>query len=253
MQVVLKRIKKTEFDTLKKKVLDKFNANHTIDLDETELDNNSEEVLIAGKQIILEYNMDEYNTIVDSQENTYLKLAKIGMLLHKDTKDKKGTPIPKNVLYEPSVWAYLSFKAFKDVIKKLRLDDDNKMNTDKIERYYFNVKSQKSRRGLIFLWSMIDLLGSENDEEVSTVAFHFIDPVKAVYERAMSKNPAVLKAFVEAIIKNNKDPRIKNKKLKLSIPNNVSCFARINLLDAYQYDELVVTIANQMRNVLEVI
>lgn len=252
MRVILKRIKKADFDELKKKVLNNFETNHTIELDICDLENKSEDVIVAGKQISLDYNVGEYEAIVDGDEATYQKLAKIGMLLHRDTRDANGTAIPKNILYEPSVWAYLSFKVFKDVVKKLRLEDDDKMTTDKIERYYFNVKNQISRRGLLFLWIMIDRLDSEGDEEVSTVAFHFIDPVKAIFERTMSRNPAVLKAFVQAIINNDKDPRIKNKKFKLCIPNNVSCYARINMLDAYNYDDLVETMTIQMKNVLDV-
>ena len=157
-------------------------------------------------------------------------------------------------MYEKEIWAYLSFKVFSDIVKKLRLEDDDKISVDKIKRFYFNIGNggSKSRTGLLFIWSMIDMLDSEENYEVSKVAFHFIDPVKAIYERAMSRNPIVLKAFVDAIIKNECDARIKNKVYKTKVPKNISCFARISMLDAYDYNELVDTIACQIKEVLQI-
>ena len=98
---------------------------------------------------------------------------------------------------------------------------------------------------------MIDMLDSEEDEKMSITAFHFIDPVRAIYERTMSRNPIVLKAYVQAIINNDCDPRIKNNKYRLKVPNNISCFARMNILDAYDYGELVNVITVQIKDVLQ--
>lgn len=250
MNVVLKRIRRTSFDNVKKIVLENFNSTHSIELDGDILEKNSENVLVTGKTITISYSLEKYVEIVNSNMKTYEKLAEIGMLLHSETKDINGTSIPKNIFYEPEVWAYLSFKVFFDVVKSLRLDDDDKITEDKIERFFFNTKNKRSRTGLLFVWSMIDLLDSESNKQVSTVAFHFIDPVKAVYERAMSRNSIVLKAYVEAIINNDCDARIKNKKYKLKIPNNISCFARINILDAYGYEELVNVMTEQIKELL---
>ncbi len=256
MEVYLKRIKSVEFDGLIKKVLSHFEDTKKVYLSDEDLEMISENVIVGGKQIRLSYDVNEYMTIVDGDEQTYEKLTKIGMKLHKDSKDIDGTVIPTNVMYEKEVWTYLSFKVFAEVIKKLRLEDDNKMNSDKIQRYYFNVgnsSSKRSRTGLLFIWSMVHMLGSEDEEEITRTAFHFVDPVKAIYERTMSKNPIVLRAFVEAIIKNGCDPRIKNQKYKTKIPKNISCFARINVVDTYQYSNLVDTMAKQIKEVLQAV
>lgn len=255
MEVYLKRVKRTEFDELMKSVTHKFEQNRVIELSDERLESISENVTVNGKLIKFSYNIEEYLDIVNSELQTFEKLAKIGMKIHKESKDIEGTIIPTNVMYEKEVWTYLSFKVFSDVVKKLRLDDDDKMSVDKIERFYFNVgstNSKRSRTGLLFVWSMIDVLGSEEEEEISRIAFHFIDPVKAIYERAMSRNPIILRAFVEAIIKNGCDARIKNVKYKTKVPKNISCFARISILDAYEYRELVDTIALQIKEVLNV-
>ena len=249
MEIYLKRIKRTEFDGFMKNVVDRFENNRMIEISDEELEGVSENVVVNGKLIRFSYNVDEYMDIVNSELQTYEKLARVGTKLHKESKDLDGTTIPTNVMYEKEVWTYLSFKVFADVVKKLRLDDDDKMNVDKVERFYFNVKT-RSRTGLLFVWSMIDILNSENEEEISRVAFHFIDPVKAIYERAMARNPIILRAFVEAIIRNDCDGRIKNAKYKTKVPKNISCFARINILDAYEYNELVDTMAFQIKEVL---
>lgn len=249
MEIVLKRIKRTSFDDVKDKVLENYRNTHCLKLDEETLEKNSENIYVIGKTITIRYDLDKYKEIVNSDMNTYEKLARVGMLLHKETVDINGIDIPKKIFYESEVWSYLSYKVFFDVVKKLRLDDDSKISEDKIERFFFNTKT-RSRTGLLFVWSMIDLLCSENDEKVSIVAFHFIDPVKAVYERTMAKNPIVLQAYVEAIINNNCDNRIKNEKYRKKIPNNISCFARISILDAYRYEELVNIMTKQIKEVL---
>lgn len=249
MEIYLKRVKRTEFDELMKIVIDRFERTRAIEISDEELERVSGNVIVNGKLIRFSYNVDEYMDILNSELQTYEKLARVGMKLHKESKDLDGTMVPTNIMYEKEVWTYLSFKVFADVVKKLRLDDDNKMNADKVERFYFNVKT-RSRTGLLFVWSMVDALNSEDEEEISRIAFHFIDPVKAIYERTMSRNPIILRAFVEAIIKNGCDGRIKNAKYKTKVPKNISCFARISILDAYEYNELVDTMAFQIKEVL---
>lgn len=252
MELVLKRIKRKEFDDLMNLVIDRFESNGSIELSDEELEKVSENVLIGGKTIQFNYDIDEYSRLVNSDEFTYNKLAKIGMQLHKESKDVGGIKIPTNILYEKEVWTYISFKLFKDIILKLRLDDEDKITSKKIEQYFFNVRT-RSRTGLLFIWTMIDMLQSENEPNISEVAFHFVDPVKAIYERVISRNPIVLRAFVEAIIKNDCDPKIANNKYRLKVPKNVNCFARISMIDTYEYDELVEELARQIKNVLSIV
>ena len=256
MQIELKRIKKTEYDDLKKSVLDHFNSTKEIYLSEETLEKSSESVLVDGNKVWIEYSVCEYETVVNEDNPNYIKLAKLGMLLHRESKDISGKKIPESIWYEKEVWSYLSFKVFKDVLKKLKLEDDDKITPDRIERVYFNARSSSrsgmSRTGLLFLWSMIDILESEDDYDFSKTAFHFVDPVKAVYERDMSKNHIVLRAFVQAIINNNCDDRIKNKYNRTRVPNNISCMARMNVLDAYEYNELVRVLTDKVTELLSI-
>lgn len=251
MEVLLKRIKRSSFDEVKQDVINNYLANKVIDIDDDVLEKNSEEILINGKQIELCYSLEKYIEIVSSQDPKHIKNAQVGMLLHKETK-ATDLAIPKNVLYEKEVWAYLSLKVFKEIVYKLSFDDD-KVNEDKISRYYFNVASRTKidRTCLLHLWSLIDLLDSEDNEEMSLVAFHFIDPVRGILERTISYNPIVLKAYVQAIINNKCDPRIKNNQFRSAIPNNISCFSRVNILDAYGYDELVKELTQQIKDTLK--
>jgi len=255
MQVELKRIKTIDYDDLKKSVVDHFLSTKVIYMSDDILENSSESVLVDGNKVVVDYSIEEYENIVNEDIPNYMKLAKLGMLLHRESKDISGLVIPSNVWYEKEVWAYLSFKVFGNVLKKLKLEDDDKITEGRIERVYFNGRSTSrsgmSRTGLLFVWSMIDILGSEDDYSFSETAFHFVDPVKAVYERDMSKNFIILRAFVQAIINNGCDDRIKNKINRTRVPNNISCMARINVLDAYTYDDLVSVLTDKIAEVIQ--
>ena len=56
--------------------------------------------------------------------------------------------------------------------------------------------------------------------------------------------------FVEAIIKNKEDSRIKSEKYKAKVPKHISCCARINIMDAYEYSELVNIMTEEIANVI---
>lgn len=249
MEITLKRIKKDSFDELLEHTLEIYAKKKELIIDEEYVQNCSEIVYVSGVEVKCSFELEQYNEIVSRDDKGYNKLADIGMLLHKELRTKASGNIPKNILYEKEIWAYLSLTIFKDIVKKLRLDDDEKMNEDKIARFYFNVRGI-SRTGLFFLWCMIDRLESENNYKMSHVAFEFIDPVKAIFERTMSKNPKILQAFTQGIINNECDRRFKNKVFKLKVPNNISCLASITMLDSLDYDSLVNVITEQQKMIL---
>jgi len=203
MEITLKRIKKDSFDELLEHTLEIYAKKKELIIDEEYVQNCSEIVYVSGVEVKCSFELEQYNEIVSRDDKGYNKLADIGMLLHKELRTKASGNIPKNILYEKEIWAYLSLTIFKDIVKKLRLDDDEKMNEDKIARFYFNVRGI-SRTGLFFLWCMIDRLESENNYKMSHVAFEFIDPVKAIFERTMSKNPKILQAFTQGILSRSK-------------------------------------------------
>jgi hypothetical protein len=179
----------------------------------------------------------------------YTKLAKVGMALHNDFK-LATVNIPRNVFYEKEFWAYLSLTHFKDVVKGLRASlKEGQISADKIKQFYFNAGTL-SRTGLLFIWVMIDRLNSADNFDISHTAFEFVDPVKAILERTMSKNPMVLRAFVQGIINNGKDAKFKGKAFKSKMPSHISCYASVSVLDALEYDELVEVITEQQKAII---
>lgn len=230
-------------------VINDFKTNHILSFDINFIDEHAEDILINGNDCFVEIDINGYNEILSKDNYTYEKLAEIGMKLHKELKDIEGKSIPKYIFYEKEMWAYLSITAFADIVKRLRLDDD-KINENKISQFYFN-NGSVSRTGLMFIWVMIDRLNSENNAEMSLTAFEFIDPVKAIFERTMSKNPIVLQAFVQGIINNNKNPKFKREGYRVKIPNHISCYAAVNYLDDYSYNELVMLITEQQKMLLK--
>ena len=77
MEVYLKRIKRSSFDEVKKMVLDRYNLDKVIELSDDVLEQNSENIIIIGKMIELNYSIEKYLDIVNSDEATYMKLANV--------------------------------------------------------------------------------------------------------------------------------------------------------------------------------
>ena len=53
--------------------------------------------------------------------------------MHKDLKSET-VAIPRNLLYEKELWAYLSMTVFKSIVKELRMKDDDIVSTRKRQR-----------------------------------------------------------------------------------------------------------------------
>ncbi|MBR3592859.1 MAG: hypothetical protein IKL46_08405 [Clostridia bacterium] len=248
MLIKLCKIKKDRFDELRKSITQTFETTDTLDFPEEIIESNSEPILINGNQVELEIDINKYLNIAKDSTFGYTKFAKIGMELHKDIKFDNAD-IPRNVLYEKEFWAYLSMTHFKDIVKELRLKDSGSITENKIKQFYFNA-GEISRTGLLFLWVMVDRLNSKDDFEITHTAFEFVDPVKAILERTMSKNPTILRAFVQGIINNKKDPRFKSDKFRSKVPSHISCYASVNVLDVLDYDELVAIITEQQKAII---
>lgn len=248
MLVKLCRIKKDCFDKLREHIITEFDATGTLSFNDDIIEENSEPVLVDGKQIELEIDVDKYLDIARETTFGYTKFAKVGMELHQDFKSD-AVALPRNLFYEKELWAHLSMTSFKEVIKELRLKDSGKITENKIKQFYFNA-GEISRTGLLFLWVMVDRLNSENDFDITHTAFEFVDPVKAVLERTMSKNPNILRAFVQGIINNEKDSRFKSDKFRSKVPSHISCYASVSMLDALEYNELVEVITEQQKSII---
>lgn len=247
MEVALKRIKKSAFDDVLKKYIDTFNKEGKLEIEDGLLETSSEEIKVNGKSIIVDLDVEKYEKIVAQDTFKYNIVSEIGMLLHKELKGIDGTIIPSYYMFEKEFWTYLTLKIFHNVVIKLRLSEG--ITENKIKQFIFNIGTT-SRTGLKYLWVMVDRLGSEDDERMTKVAFEFIDPVKAILERDMSKESIVLKAFVQAIINNDCNKIFKQTGHRTKMPNYISCYAGINMLDAYDYNQLVEIITREQKNYL---
>lgn len=81
---------------------------------------------------------------------------------------------------------------------------------------------------------------------MTEVAFAFKDPVKAIYERTIGTNPFILQAFVNGIIINDKNRKIKGT-LKTIIPKHISNIASIRCLDTLNFIEISNLIALEQK------
>ena len=251
-EITLKRLRKDSYDDLMSSVLSKYSEQGKICANEDEWNNKLNEIMVDGNPIKIAIDMERLEAIVKQDMPTYEKNALIGMELHKTLKKEDGSNIPFNILLEKEVWAYLNVFIFKDLIRDLYMEKPSKNDEDRIKRYFFNcgTESKISRMGFIFLWLMVDKLQSEDDYNLNRVAFEFIDPVRAMFERKITRNSLVLRAFVQGIIENENDPKFKNALYKTRIPKHVNCFAAVNMIEAYDYDDMVKVIATEQRRAM---
>lgn len=248
MEITLMKIKQLRFDEIVDQVMQNYVETDHVYVNKEHLEECSEKITINGKEIVCDIDVNKYKEIVNTNDYAYVKLANVGMQLHKDLVCNDGTKIPRSILYQKEVWSYLSLTVFVDIIGSLRSFNRNDYE-DKIKKMYFNCGGI-SRTCLLFAWCMIDRLDSENDPEMSLTAFEFIDPVKAIFERTFSRSPLILKAFVQGIINNKKDYRFKNDPYRRTVPNNISCYAAVNVLETLDYETLVSTITEQQRLII---
>lgn len=250
MDVVLKRISKDAWDGLMQSITLEFERTKEVVIDEVAVENAAIPILISGEKVVVDINPSKYVQILESDTYKYEKLAKLGIELHKDFRLSNGAPIAANIMYEKELWAYLSMTVLKEVAILLFPGKGESDDGDLIKRFIFNT-NKPSRTGLLYVWTFSDMLDS-TDYSFCKVAFKFKDPVNALYERAMSRNPVLLKAFVQGIINNDADGRIGNKKYKSKIPSHISCYSCVNILDVYSYDELVENITEQIKTILSI-
>ena len=248
MKIKLHRIKREKYDDLLQLVVNNFNQSGNLIFDAETVQSYSEPIIIEGQNVEVDIDIDKYVEIASESGFGYTKFAKIGMCLHKDFNSEKLN-IPRNIFYEKEFWTYISVIYFYDIVKMLRLQSEEKITENKIKQFYFNA-GEISRTGLLFLWCMVDRLGSENDFEITHTAFEFVDPVKAILERTMSKNPDILRAFVQGIINNGKSSSFKSDKYRSKVPSHISCYASISVLDALEYNELVEVITEQQKAII---
>lgn len=249
MKFLLRKIKKDKFDDLKNSVIETFESTGMLFFPDELIESSSEPVLLAGRQLEIEIDMDKYLSIINEPPPYYSRQARVGMELYKDFRST-SEKLPRNLFYEKEFWAYMSLTIFKDVVKGLRkVLDENQPTSNNIMQYYFNT-GKPTRTCLLFVWIMIDQLGGGDDFEMAHTAFEFVDPARQALEYTITKNPAVFSAFIKGIINNGKDSKFKNKKYWVKACAHISCYASVSMLDALDYDDLVSVVSEQQAAII---
>ena len=173
----LKRISKSVYDDLVNATEDEFKKSEFLKINKDRVTNECEDVIVNGKKIEFDIDVEQINQITGSNNPNYIKNAKIAMILHKNIQDVNGTKIPYNIMNEKEVWSYLNTCIFYEQIKKLYMPKESDVTLDRIRRYYFNIASESkvSRTGFKFLWLMVDKLNSENEEEITRIVEKVFD------------------------------------------------------------------------------
>lgn len=238
-------------------------------------DKSCNDIFIEGKK----YSIEELSIPISSSAFINLEENELSVHLNKE-KWKQNYEIGK-IFYKKlnayneyigdishkNFWAYITHCS---IIKNYIIDryfNKTNINTEeedsaqltivqKVERYFFGER-QITRTGIIFNWALTNCLyykdiGNVSDDLCLT-AFSYIDSVKAIYERNFKKNPLIVKAFVQGIIKNNRSIAFKDQKFKYrsKIPTHISNIAAINFFDAYTYAELVQKITDEQKILIE--
>jgi len=269
MKIELKKIKRVYYDYLYNDVIS--NMNKYVGNDEMvfyyddrkmTIEDMSESVLVNGSPVFANIDISEQINKLNSRK---VAMRVIDFKISKILFVALNSKVPRKILYENEFWTYLSHTIFKDYIIKRYFynnedsDDEDQKDSimNKIRRYFFSSTTQKgasnlsSRIGLKFLYSLVDLTYDDREQfKLTELAHRFIDPVKAIYERQIGKNKMIIKSFVKAIEINNYDHRIRSTTYRTKIPTHISNFASVNLLDAYDYNELSKLIAKEQTKIL---
>lgn len=258
MEIVLKKV--TELQFLKNSI----SQNKEFYLNE-----DYNELIVNGNIISIDDISEPINDNIkieleDNELTKYLPNKKwkqnydIGKLLYK--KLIGFVEIQGDILDE-SFWVYLThIPCVKKYIVKRYFSSDNEDDEesmriiDKIKRYFFG-EGIVSRTGIIFNYQLTNCLYYKNiggkSDELCSIAFSFIDSVKAIYERSFRKNPLIVKAFVEGIIRNNRSRAFTDTKYRTLIPTHISNVAALNCFDAYTYRDLVEKITYEQQILID--
>lgn len=250
MQLKLKRIKSDLYDELIKNI----DYKNFFDKSQNEIYKNiekySEDLLIDGKEVIIEIDPDNYLSVVKNHKKGDSSI-KIAEMLHRDF-IYNGKHIPLGIMLEKELWTYLNMTIFFDVtMEKYCYDRLTKDMSGKIERTFFNKDSKVDRTGLRYLWILADATEYEGNYELTEIAWKFIDTFKALHECVIGKSTFVDKAIALSFKKLNLDPRIKNENNRRLLPLHLRNFACSNMIDSYDdVENLAGILANQISAIM---
>ena len=256
MEFTLKRIAYAKYDDFIEKVLE---STPNIDLAFFEqLDDMTEDVLVGGKNIILNIDVDELESIInkvstDNDQNPMQSIdVKFSELLYRQLYLDEF--VPNYLLYEKEVWAYINCFILFDVVKKRYFAEEGDLNNKKrIENVMLCNNSTIERTGLRWLWA---LSNSAYDPSYGfrlvDTAYKFIDPVKALFERTLSSNKILFKAFIRSIEILNFDSRIKSGKFRSILLTHIRNLATMKMYESVDsVEELAQIFASDIRDFIE--
>ena len=257
MEVILRRISYAKYDGFIEANIDHFASLSKEDF-EKNYDYVLEDICIDGETVLVNIDVEEminiYNNVIEFNEYNPMEAIDIryAELLYKAL--SVDTNIPKYVLYEKEVWAYLNCFILLDVVKKRFFADEGSfLNKGRIMRVVFCDESVIDRTGLRWLWALADATYSDTyGFSLMSTARQFIDPVKALYERVMGTNRMVFQAYVRAIQLLEYDLRIKSEKFRSLLPTHIRNLATMKIYESYNsVEDLAVVIASDIKDFLD--
>ena len=256
MEFTLKRIAYAKYDDFIEKVLESA-PNINLAFFE-QLDDMTEDVLVGGKNIILNIDVNKLESIIDevSTDNDQNPMQSIDVkfseLLYRQLYLDEF--VPNYLLYEKEVWAYINCFILFDVVKKRYFAVEGDLNNKKrIENVMLCNNSTIDRTGLRWLWA---LSNSAYDPSYGfrlvDTAYKFIDPVKALFERTLGSNKILFKAFIRSIEILNFDSRIKSGKFRSILLTHIRNLATMKMYESVDsVEELAQIFASDIRDFIE--
>lgn len=254
-RILLKKVKlkNDEFRSLKNEIIMNYSKSGKISIDEGKIKELSESIKYNDSDLMVDIDFKLLDKIVFSKNKKYknkkyLREAELSAYFA-----RIFNSIPKSIMYDADLWTYLNTTVLLKYVKQMYLKGNDKNPEDRIERYLFNTSSHSKidRTGMRFLWLFGSKLELDKDIERANTAMEFIDPVKAIFERKLSCNDYIVRAFVDAITKGGRNNILKNDQMKKVVPKHIQCFAGVTNLDAFEYEELVDIMQKEQDRMIE--
>jgi len=215
---------------------------------------------INSKDFSFSIDLNEYMDIVTKEKFTKDANKKLSVKLYFDLLKAN---LPNNVFYLNEFWAFINLFVFPKLIKTLYFDNPDKSEEpsiklkllEKYQRYYLNNVpiSNISRTGLWFLWILASKVNPVLNPDLISIAFDFIDPVKAMIERTQGKNSQILIAWLKAISKLDikYQKLLKSEKFRSIIPTHLNNLSVIFSLESLDDDMISQTITNETMELID--
>lgn len=257
MEAVLRRISYGKYDDFIEQNLSSF-PSLSKDYFCKNYEHVTEDIIVEGKAITFDIDIDEFieifENIVEFNDQNPMEAIdiKFAEMLYKTF--TLHTSIPKYVMYEKEVWAYLNCFVLFDIVKKRFFSNEESLKDEgRIKRVFFCDDSTIDRTGLRWLWALAD---ATYDEKyifgLTSTARQFIDPVKALYERTMGTNRTVFKAYIRAIQLLDLDSRIKSGKFRSILPTHIRNLATMKIYESIDsIEELSAIFADDIKDFLD--